>query len=294
MTCIITDLFAHPDIVRELCAALKFPHQSIQQHRFPDKEIRFTVEWDCKDKTVFLITSLHHPNDKIFPLIMAAQTLKQLDAKAVYLVTPYLPYMRQDIAFHPGEGISAIHFAKLISSFFDGLVTIDPHLHRFKTLDQIYDIPSIAVQSAPVIAQWIQTYIHNAIIIGPDAESDQWIRAIAQLSHLPFVALEKTRLGDKKVEIKIDIIPEIEGKTPVIVDDIISSGYTLIQTCKQLKTLNLPLPIVVATHGIFAEDAYAQLKPLCRQICTTNTILHPTNEIDITSVLAKAMKQMAN
>jgi len=286
---ILTSLYADPKFSEKICQLLDVSYQPIQQHQFPDQETCITINWPCDGKNIYLLTSLEHPNPKILPLIFAVQSLKQKGAKSVNLIAPYLPYMRQDKAFHPGESISASHFARLISIFFDGLVTIDPHLHRIKNLSQIYNIPTKISHAAPAIADWINQNIENPIIIGPDSESEQWIKATAKTHDFPFIALNKIRKGDKSVEIQIKNLSKWKDKTPILVDDIISSGHTLIETCKHLKTLNFAQPVIVAIHGIFAQNAYERLTPYCKNIFTTNSIYHDSNKIDISEILSKSI-----
>ncbi len=283
---ILTSLYADPVLTQNIRQFLNITYQPIQQHQFPDQETCITTNWPCNGKNIYLLTSIEHPDKKILPLIFAAQNLKKKGAKAVYLIAPYLPYMRQDKAFNPGEGISANYFAKLISCFFDGLVTIDPHLHRIKNLSEVYSIPTYVSHAAPAIADWIKQHIENPLIIGPDSESEQWIEATAKIYNLPFMALDKIRKGDKSVEIQIKDLSQWANKTPVLVDDIISSGHTIIETCKHLKTLKFTRPAVIAIHGIFAQDAYQTLIPYCKTICTTNSILHDSNTIDISEILS--------
>tara|TARA_R110002110_G_scaffold415856_3_gene658475 strand:- start:54866 stop:55756 length:891 start_codon:yes stop_codon:yes gene_type:complete len=289
---ILANLYADEDLAQNICRYLNIPNQTILQHDFPDQETCIKTDWPCKDQDIYLLTSIEHPNKKILPLTFAAESLRQKGAKSITLVAPYLPYMRQDKAFHPGEGISAYYFAKLVSVFFDGLVTMDPHLHRIKNLSEIYTIPTNVVHAAPAIAAWIAQHIEAPLIIGPDSESEQWVKATANIQNLPFIALDKVRKGDESVEIQMKDLSLWENKTPILIDDIISSGHTIIETCKHLKILGFPSPIVIGIHGVFANNAYKKLKPYCKNIYTTNTILHESNKIDISESLAIGISKM--
>lgn len=127
-----------------LAAQLNVDVGVLDCHTFPDGETlpRFTV--GLADRHVALVCTLARPNDKILPLLFAAAAARDLGAAHVGLVAPYLSYMRQDRRFHAGEAITSRHFAALLSRTFDWLVTVDPHLHRYKSLSDIYDIPAIA------------------------------------------------------------------------------------------------------------------------------------------------------
>ncbi len=149
-------------------------------HLFPDDETYIKINSNVKDQKVILFASLDYPNQKLLPLVFTAQTIKELGAKEVGLLTPYLAYMRQDKQFNPGEGITSKYFAALLSEYFDYLVTVDPHLHRRKSLDEIYKIPTTVLHATTAIANWIKKHIKNPLIIGPDKESEQWVSDIAQ------------------------------------------------------------------------------------------------------------------
>jgi len=117
---------------------------------------------------LFLVCTLARPNEKILPLIFAAETARELGARRVGLVAPYLCYMRQDRRFQTGEAVTSRPFATLISRACDWLVTIDPHLHRYKALSEIYTIPARALHAGAAIAGWIKNNIENPFLIGPD------------------------------------------------------------------------------------------------------------------------------
>lgn len=209
-----------------------------------------------------------------------------MNAATITLVSPYLPYMRQDKVFHPGEGVSSVDFAKLLSDMFDEIVTVDPHLHRFHSLKELYPIPAITRSATEPIAAWIKTHVKKPFIIGPDSESEQWVKCVAQSCNAPYTFLNKTRLGDKQVEISIPENSYTESHTPVLVDDIISSGKTMIETILQLKKRGVRAPVCIGVHGIFAGNAYEELKNAgAAAIVTTNTVPHPSNQIDISGLL---------
>ena len=113
---------------------------------FPDGETYVRVLSDCAGRDTVVACGLAEPDAKVLPLLFVAQTLADLGARSVGLVAPYLPYMRQDRRFRPGEAVTARYFARILSAHFDWLTTIDPHLHRFSGLEQIYSVPTGVVQ----------------------------------------------------------------------------------------------------------------------------------------------------
>ena len=260
---------------------------------FPDGESYVRIVSDVKGKTVFLISTLDHPNAKLLPLIFMAQTIKALGAKKIGLVCPYLPYMRQDKRFRSGEAITSILFAPLLSSGIDCMITIDPHLHRIKSLSDIYAIPHIlTLHATPIISEWILHNIKSPILIGPDEESRQWVAEVAGLAHCPFVIGEKKRLGDADVQLALPNIKNTEC-TPVLIDDVISTGASMLEAIRQLHTQGFKKPICIGVHALLNAETINQL--MCAgaaNIVTCNTIPHPTNQINITSMIAKGIAEL--
>ncbi|MBX7148692.1 ribose-phosphate diphosphokinase [bacterium] len=254
-------------------------------HTFPDGENLVTLPDNIPEK-IYLVCDLSHPNSKILDLLFLSDALKLNGASHITLVAPYLPYMRQDTVFHKGELVTSKAFAKLISSYFDKLITIDAHLHRFKKLEEIYSIPCINLEAATLIGKWIKNNVKNPLIVGPDAESLQWVEKASKEAQAPFVVCEKNRLGDNEVKITISGLDAYKNLNPVLVDDIISSAHTLIEASRVLKNAGFKKVGAVATHALFSENAFQlciseQITPLV----TANTIAHSTNEVNVASLI---------
>lgn len=262
--------------------------------QFPDEETYVKIDSDVKDRKILLLASLDRPNDKILPLLFLAETARNLGIKEVSLVVPYLAYVRQDKQFNPGEGITSQYFASLLSRYFDWLVTIDPHLHRYHSLSEIYTIPTTVLHAAEPVAQWIRQHVDNPIIIGPDKESEQWVADIAKRVNSPFITLEKIRKGDRLVTVSLPKIEQYKECIPILLDDIISTARTMIETVKHLQALGMKPPICIAVHPLFSANAYEDLlKAGVRKIISCNTIQHITNAIDVSGVIANALKEAA-
>lgn len=254
---------------------------------FPDGEFYVQICSPVKDKNVVLVCGLDHPDSKVMALMFFAQTAKELGAKSVGLITPYLGYMRQDKRFKPGEVVTSNIFASFLSQQVDWLTTIDPHLHRHKTMDEIYTIPTTVLHAAEPIAKWIQHHVKTPLLIGPDEESAQWVEEVARLAGVPFTVLKKTRKGDKDVDVSLPDVEHYQNCCPVLVDDIISTARTMIETVKHLRSLKMEPPVCIGVHAIFAGDAYEALKASgVEKIVTCNTISHPSNAIDISPLIA--------
>ncbi len=270
-----------------LCQKLAGKQGRYKQRNFPDGESYLCIESDVKALHCIVVADLSHPNTKFLPLIFLLDTLKELGAKSVGLVAPYLSYMRQDKRFIAGEAITSKLFAKSLSEHIDYLVTVDPHLHRYHSLDEIYSVPSRVVQGAPALAQWLKGQ-PDVFLIGPDSESEQWISSIAKVSGHSYVIGDKIRRGDRDVEISLPDLSAYLGLTAVIIDDVISSGQTILSCIKALKQQNVKDIRCAAVHGIFADGVDKTLVSAgLTELITTNTINHPSNSADISQLLVK-------
>ena len=288
---VIFPLFDYDELALAIQKNCHFEAGKIQQHQFPDGETVFKIETEVTNRPVVFIASLDTPNPKIVPLLFAAETARALGASQVVLIAPYLAYMRQDKVFEQGQGITSQYFAKLISHYFDGLITLDPHLHRWHSLNAVYEIPTEVLHATKPIAHWIRNNIQQPLLIGPDEESMQWVKDIADKAQAPFVILEKNRRGDHSVDVSISNLDLYPGKTPILIDDIISTGMTMIETVKHLHSLNLPSPVCIGVHAIFAGDAYQKLLAAgVDKIITCNTVRHCSNSIDIGNEIIQSLK----
>lgn len=288
-------LFAMPGNERlagQVCAARSWEAGSLQTRQFPDGESYIRFLTDIKGRDVAIVCTLDCPDQKVMPLYLAASIARELGAKRVGLVVPYLAYMRQDAHFQSGEGITAAHFARLLSGVCDWLVTVDPHLHRILNLSEVYTVPTRVVHAAPEIARWISANVARPLIIGPDAESEQWVAEVAGTDY-PYTVLQKKRHGDREVEVSVPDIDRWRDRTPVLVDDIASTARTMIAAVSHLRAAGAAAPVCVAVHAIFNGSAYAALQGAgVARIVSCNTILHESNQIDMHAPIGTAMQSL--
>ena len=266
----------------------------LESRRFPDGEIYLRLLDEVQGRHVAVVAQLRDPDPQLPGLLFLADALRELGASSVGLVAPYLPYMRQDIRFHAGEAMTSRSFAKLVSNAFGWLVTMDPHLHRIASLDAIYDLRAVVVPSAASVAAWVRTEVLQPHIVGPDEESEQWVSDVAARAGCAHSVLRKHRSGDRSVELRLPNLDALRGRTPVLVDDIISSGQTMATTVRELVAMGFAAPICVGVHPVFAGDALALLCAAgAARIVSCNTLLHPTNAIDVTTALAESVRTLA-
>ena len=267
---------------------------AVEHRRFPDGESYVRLLDDPKGADVTLVCTLSDPDARTLALLFAARTARELGAARVGLVAPYLGYMRQDRRFKDGEAVTSVHFAKLLSEAFDWIVTVDPHLHRRSSLAEIYSIAAATVASAPALAAWIRQNVARPLVVGPDSESEQWAAEVAHACSAPYAVMRKTRLGDRSVQIEAPPLNEWKDRSPVLIDDIVSSARTMALAATRVREAGLAAPICVGVHALFAPGAEAALREAgVARVVTTNTVAHDTNAIDVSALVAEAVRRVA-
>lgn len=278
-------------LARELGAPLAL----IERHRFPDGELKLRLP-EHLPSDVVLLRSLHQPNEKLVELLIAAPAARELGAQRVVLVCPYLAYMRQDVAFQPGEAVSQRHVAGLLASRFDTIVTVDPHLHRISTLDEVMaDCRAVSLSAAPLIGAWLAARVREPLLLGPDAESAAWVRAAAHACTpaADHAWCRKQRLGDRDVRIFLPPGFDCRGRDVVLIDDMVSTGHTLVAAARLVLDAGAASVEVAVTHALFVGDALAGLRAAgVGGIWSTDTVPHPTNAISVVPLLAQALRAM--
>ena len=240
------------------------------------------------NKNVVLVQSFYRSiSDCIIEAIFAAKTAQELGAKKVVLVAPYFPYLRQDKRFHRGESISQKIMAGLIDKYFDAIHLMDPHLHRKNKLQKVFKIKSKKLTANSLIADYVKKQIKNPVIIGPDEESYKWAKNVANILGVNSFILNKKRYSSYHVEVRLNKKIDLKNKNAVIVDDIVSTGHTIIETAKILRKLGAKSIYCICVHGIFANDALNKLKKAGIKVVSTNTIPNKAAKIDVSGVISK-------
>ncbi|MBW2969206.1 ribose-phosphate diphosphokinase [Candidatus Woesearchaeota archaeon] len=281
------------ELAKKTAYKLKAKYGSLIIDRFPDGELYLRLPFKVSRQKVILIESMHpNPDLSLIETIFAARTCKELGAKEVILVAPYLAYLRQDKRFHPRECWSNRIMAALLTCA-DKILVIDPHLQRISKLNSIFPIPARKISANTVLADYIKKNIKNPIILGPDWESFQWAEKIAEKIHVESTVLRKKRYTSRSVRIKLKgKVSNLKGRNVVIIDDIISSGHTMIEVIKQAKKMKAKTITCLGVHGVFAENAYEKMKKAgATRIITTNTIQNKASKMDVSSVIADNLKR---
>ena len=286
-------VFGFPESIepaRALAAWLGLPCHEVELRRFPDGESLVRVP--ASASTAILYRSLDHPNDKLVELLLAGSALRDGGCTALHLVAPYLGYMRQDMAFRSGEAVSQRVIGRLLARHFDGLLTLDPHLHRIASLSEaVPAIPAIALSAAPVLSAALDADA-APVLIGPDSESRPWVQAIAAPAGLPVLVGAKQRHGDRAVEIAIAGIEAVRGRPAVLVDDVISSGMTMIAAAQLLHEAGALSVEALATHCLACDEDLARIAQAgIARVRATCTVPGPVATLPVAALIGNALRK---
>jgi len=284
------------DAAQRLAARLGLACDEIALHRFPDGELRVTVAPAAE--TTILYAALDQPNDKLIALLFAAEALRRGGAKRLVLVAPYLCYMRQDIAFHAGEAVSQHAMGTLLATIVDRVVTVDAHLHRTHNIGAVFPgIEAENLSAMPAIAGALARSGTDpaTVVIGPDAESEPWVKDLAGRLGLQHTVARKMRHGDRSVEIDFADAALLAGRRALLVDDIVSSGTTLMVAAKTLRAMGASAVDSVVTHALFPPAMIAAFTDAgIRSIRSSDSAPHPTNAIALDDILAATLAREFN
>lgn len=274
----------------ELARKLHGSFLKLSVKKFPDGELYVRFPQERLSGDVILVQSMYpNPNESLVEVVLAGHTARELGARRVVLVAPYLAYLRQDKRFKSGECVSNKIMAKILASF-DEVIAVDPHLHRIRSLREIFGARGRHVSAVGVLAEFVKQHFSSCVIVGPDVESAQWAGVVARMVGCSFVILKKKRYSARVVRIKVSTKDSVRGKTVVLVDDMISTGHTLLEPIRQLKRLGAKRIVCMAVHGLFVEGALKKLRDAGAEVITANTIVNPVAKISVAGLLAEALK----
>jgi ribose-phosphate pyrophosphokinase len=280
------------DAALRLADAAGLTPARIDRHRFPDGELKLRLP-PALPQRVVLQRTLVQPNEKLVELLLVAKTARELGARHLTLVAPYLAYMRQDVAFLPGEAVSQRIVGHFLASLFDAVITVDPHLHRVAALEQAVPVrQAIVISGAPLLGDWIAQRRSQPLLIGPDSESAQWVAQAAARHGLDHAVCQKVRHGDKAVDIVLPSI-NVQGRTVVLLDDVASSGHTLACAAQLLLAAGAASVDVAVTHALFAGDALQLIRNAgVVEVWSTDCIAHQSNVVSVAPAIAQALHDL--
>lgn len=279
-----------------LAKLLKAELGEVEVTRFPDGETYIRILPDVKGCRVVYVNTLQpSPNDALTETLLTLDALRDLGAREVHAVIPYMAYARQDERFKPGEAVSIATIAKLFKSLeLDAIYTVDMHLHRITDPSKLFGAKFRNLTGVHELANYVKhrpELRENAIVIGPDEEAEQWAKIMAEDLSLDYAVLEKKRYSATEVRIEARGA-DVGGKKAIIVDDIISTGGTIVEAAKVLRELGASGVAVMCVHPILSGNAYAKLQKLnLLDLAGTDAVLSPISRIPIAPAIAEALKK---
>jgi ribose-phosphate pyrophosphokinase len=256
--------------------------------KFPDGELYTRVADDVKDEEVVIVQSIMADSG----LICLLQLIDAVEeAHKTSVVIPYLGYARQDKRFKPGEAISARAIARGIS--FAGIVDkiYIVNIHNKKVL-RYFDVQAVDLDAAPLVGEYIaKMEIEEPVIIGPDEGAKRLAKGVAAPYGFDYDVLEKKRLSGDEVQIKPKEL-SVEGRTVIIVDDIISTGGTIAEAASMLKARDAADIYVACIHGLFVQNAVLRIfNAGVKEIIAADTIESTFSAISIAKMVAEELQR---
>jgi len=263
---------AHPALAREICEELGVPLGKAQVGRFPDGEVRLQILENVRGADVFVIQPTCRPvNDNLVELLVMLDALSRASAARITAVMPYFAYARQDRKDRPRVPISSKLVADLLTSAgADRVLALELHAGQ---IQGFFDIPVDHLYATPVtVAYFRRLRLKNLVVVSPDTGGVERARGFAKRMKMPLAIIDKRREDAKVVEI-FNVIGDVEGKTCLLVDDMIDTAGTLAQGAKALKAKGADKVFACCTHGVFADDAIQRIcaAPI-EQVVATNSI----------------------
>ncbi|KGQ22280.1 ribose-phosphate diphosphokinase [Thermus filiformis] len=265
---------AHPDLAGRVAAALGLPLGQALVERFPDGEVRVRLLESVRGDDVYLVQPTSPPvNDHLMELLLLADAARRSSAARINAVIPYFGYARQDKQTQGREPISAKLVANLLEAVgVDRVIAIDLHAPQ---IQGFFDIPVDHLSAVRLFARYLRErgLDQEAVVVSPDAGRAEEARRLSERLGLPFAMLAKRRTGPRETQVTY-VIGDVEGKRPLVIDDIVSTGGTIRRGVEALLEAGArPEVVVLATHPVLVAGARENLAhPAIREVVFTDTI----------------------
>lgn len=275
-------------LAQSICEQLNVPLGNATISRLQSGEIHVSYEESLRNHDVFLVQALSHPvNEHLVELLVMIDAAKRASARTINIVMPYYGYARQERKSKPREPISAKMVADIVTTVgAERIITIDLHADP---IQGFFDITVDHLTALDIIIKYIrEKKIINPVVVSPDAGRATVAEKLAGLIDCPFAIMIKNRPAHNQSKIT-HIIGEVEGMTPIIIEDMIDTGSTIVNVVEALKKKGARDAYICATHGLFSGEALQKLDhPNINEIVTTDTILLDGNHSDKFVVLSVA------
>lgn len=280
------------ELAAALSTELKCETAQFEYRKFPDNEIYFRIDTDLKGTEAIIVQSgFPNPNDSLVELILAIDSCKTKKAKSITAVVPYFPYARQDKVFKPGEAFSLQVIAKILKNLgIKRMVTFDAHFHEKEFGKyKLFGLNGINLSAGPILAEYIKNKfdLGNLHIISPDLGASELVKNAAKKTNSTFSSIEKKRTGDYQVEMSGKL--DVSGKNVLVLDDIISTGGTMLKAIDLCKQNGAEKVFCAATHGLFVKESLEKLKNVSDYLVASDSIKNEVSEVSLAKEIARVL-----
>lgn len=279
---------ASQKLAAKIAKELECPLIPIETKRFPDGERYIRIKGKLDDE-VIVVQSTGYPQDEnLMELFLILKNLKSIGIEKIRVVIPYFGYGRQERRFKSGEAVSAVIIADLLQAAgADEIFCINLHEDN---ITEFFQIPVHNLSAMPPIAKYIKETLENPVIIAPDKGALGFAKEIAELLGCEYDYLEKTRISPEVVETKPKNL-DVKGKEAVIIDDIISTGGTIVNAVEILKEYGATKVVVSCVHPVLVEDALLKIFAAgVDDVIATDTLRSDVSIISVAQLVADALK----
>ncbi len=273
------------DLAKELASVMGCDYIQAATTTFPDGECYTRIDAEKLDDDVVIVQTTS-PDSKLIELLLLQDAVRRLGAKSITLVIPYFGYARQDRVFIPGEPESAKVMCQHLDMNCDRVITVD--IHKEAVLNY-FNHPHKDLKAAPVIAEYFKGKGID-MVLSPDIGAAGRAKMVGEVMGVPYDHLEKTRLSGTDVRIA-PAKADVKGKKVLIVDDMISTGGTIIAAAYALREAGAAGISVACTHGVFVNNAIEKFTGSSLDaLLSCNTLNNPVSHISVASLIAEAIK----
>ena len=281
---------ASKDLAKRIARRLKAKYVDVDTRTFPDGESKITFRHNLKKSVVLVVQSTYPPVDtNLLQILSIISEVKKISSK-IYAIMPYMGYARQDRQFLNGEIATMSVVAKMLQAAgAKKAIVVDIHS---KTALRHFKIPTENVSAIPELAKYLKKLkLKNPVIVSPDTGGSLRAKKFADILKSDFITLKKSR-NRKTGKVSIQSTKtDVKGKDLIIVDDIVSTGGSIVKATQFLKKQKCKRVFVVCTHGLLVGDAEKNIKKAgVTQIISTNTIPRSISKVDVSGVIAQAVQ----
>ncbi len=265
---------ANPALAQEISAILGVELGKISIGPFPNSETRVQIEESIRGTDIYLVQPTCQPaNEYLMELLITIDAMKRASARQITAIIPYFGYARQDHKTTGREPISAKLVANLLTTAgANRIIAIDLHVPQIQAF---FDIPLDHLTAVTTLANYFKDKeVENGVVVAPDAGRAKLAEKYADILSLPLAIMHKRRSGvdGQRVEF-VELVGDVSGKTPIVIDDEIATGGSIYQQAKALTAAGANPAYISIAHAVLVGPALERLKhPAIREVVTTNTI----------------------